>query len=150
MRLIPLLIAKSVAEVLFVATLVIAFYFTAFNANLRGAVETSEGNIAGWVIDESAPSARIEAQLYVDDRFVASTIANLSRPDIVAAKRARDEWHGFKFDTSSSFGAGQHVAYVFAVRESGSGARRTLQIIGTPVRFITGAIETKVSGTEFK
>jgi hypothetical protein len=144
MRLVNLLIAKSIAEALFVAVLAVSFYLTAFNTNLRGWSETGENTIAGWIVDDAAPEARVEVQLYVDDNFVANARANVSRPDIVAAGRARDEWHGFAFNTAS-LQSGAHVARVYAVHESGGGARRTLQLIGKPVRFVVGANQSMFS-----
>ncbi len=138
MRLVNFLIGKSILEALFVAALAVGFYVTAFSTNFRGWSEMGEGRIAGWVIDEAAPYARVEVQLYVDDRFVADNTANVSRPDVVAAGRARDEWHGFRFDFPK-LNAGEHFARVYAVHESGGGVRRTLQLIGKPVRFVSGA-----------
>jgi hypothetical protein len=73
-------------------------------------------------------------QLYIDGRFVASRVADLSRPDVKAAGRALDEWHGFSFETPP-LDPGEHVARVYVVHESGEGVRRTLQLLGDPKRF---------------
>ncbi len=144
MRLVHFLIGKSILEALFVAALAVGFYVTAFNTNFRGWSEMGEGRVAGWVVDESAPHARVEVQLYVDDRFVADGTANVSRPDVFAAGRARDERHGFQFELPP-LAAGEHVARVYAVHESGGSIRRTLQVIGKPVRFVSGAKGKEVS-----
>jgi len=139
------LIGKSILEALFVAALAVVFYVTAFNTNFRGWSEMGEDRVAGWVVDESAPYSRVEVQLYVDDRFVTNGTANVSRPDVAAAGRARDEWHGFQFELPPLLAAGEHVARVYAVHESGGGVRRTLQVIGKPVRFVSGAKGKEVS-----
>jgi hypothetical protein len=73
-------------------------------------------------------------QLFVDDRFVATTFANLSRPDVLQAGWSRDEWHGFSFPIAN-LSAGVHEANLYAVHESGGGLRRTLQLLGYPIRF---------------
>ncbi|MFN2453083.1 MAG: hypothetical protein ABR577_02565 [Pyrinomonadaceae bacterium] len=144
----PLLIAKSIVEALFVVALVAVFYLTVFKTNFRGLTETNGETIAGWVVDDSAPFARVETQLYVDDRFIAASPASLSRPGLTTAGLARDEWHGFNFDLSS-LNAGSHIARVYAAQNDG-GARRTLELIGNPVRFETGARETNRSSDQSK
>jgi hypothetical protein len=134
-RLTHLLIAKSIAEALFVAAIAVGFYYTAFNPYFRGWSDHADArHIYGWVINEASPYERVEVQLYIDNRFVASRQANLSRPDVLAEGRSRDEWCGFEFDTPP-LAAGEHEALVYAVHSSGGGARRTLQQIGRPLRF---------------
>ena len=72
--------------------------------------------------------------MFIDDRFAASAAANLSRPDVQQAGWAPDEWHGFSFPVSQ-LSVGEHEASVYAVHESGGGVRRTLQLLGYPIRF---------------
>jgi hypothetical protein len=134
-RLTHYLIAKAIIEALLVGALAVGFYLTAFNPFFRGTVDEADArHVYGWVVNERAPGLRVEVQLYVDDRFVASRVADLPRPDVKAAGRAQDERHGFSFDTPP-LGPGEHEARVYVVHESGQGVRRTLQLLGTPKHF---------------
>ncbi len=143
MRLVHFLIVKAILEALFVAALVVGFYVTAFQTNLRGWSERSEGHIAGWVVDTNAASAPLEVQLYMDDRFVADSLTNVSSPGAIVQSRAPGASRYFQFDLPP-LDAGAHVAEVYAVRESG-GARRVLQLIGKPVRFVVGASDKNMA-----
>lgn len=134
-RLAHLLIGKSILETLLVAALAVTFYCLAFNPSFRGTLDIADSRrVEGWVFDAARPDARVEVQLYVDDRFVASAFADRPRPDVRDAGRAPDERHGFRFDINIE-GAGEHEARVYAVHASGAGTRRTLQLIGRPLRF---------------
>lgn len=138
-RLAHLIIAKSVAEALLVSAFAVGFYYLAFNPHFRGSVdEAGEHRVSGWLMDEARPAEHVEVQLYVDGKFVASRLADEVRPDIRAAGRAPDERHGFTF-LSPTREAGEHEARVYAVHASGGGRRRTLQLIGHPLRFTVGA-----------
>lgn len=143
MRLVRFLIGKAILEALFVVALVVVFYVTAFHTNLRGWSEISEGHIVGRVIDTYAPFAPIDVQLYVDNRFIAAglaadSLASISRDSATEHLRAPDASHNFQFDMPV-LNAGEHIAEVYAVLESGNGARRVLQLIGKPVHFVVGA-----------
>lgn len=143
--LIYLLIAKSIAETIFVAVLALTFYFTAFPPYYRGWGEaTAQHSIAGWAVNEAAPWDRVEVYLFIDDRFVASRRADLSRPDVSGAGYARDEWHGYVFDLPP-LEKGEHVAHVYAIHKSGEGTRQTLQLLGNPIRFRVEADSAQAS-----
>ena len=129
-----ILIGKSIAETVFVGLLAVGFFFTAFPPYFHGFGEATPDTISGWAVNNRAPWDRVEVQLFIDDRFVASGVANLSRPDVQQAGWARDEWHGYSFPVSN-IGAGVHVASVYAVHKSGGGIRRTLQLLGYPILF---------------
>ena len=134
-KLAQLLIAKSITEALLIAGVSVGFYYLAFNPYFRGSLDTAEANnVAGWAVDEAHNNARVEVQLYIDGNFVADTLANKFRPDVHAAQRAQDDWHGFVFNTPR-LATGEHEARVYAVHASGAGARLTLQLIGRPIRF---------------
>lgn len=134
-RLSHLLIAKSILESLFVAILATGFFYQTFNPYFRGSFDSVDARgAAGWAVNEREPTVRVEVQLYIDGRFAASRPADAHRPDVHAAGRAADEWHGFAFDMPS-LAPGDHEARVYAVHQSGGGVRRTLQMIGTPLRF---------------
>jgi hypothetical protein len=134
-RLTHYLIAKSVIEALFVGALAVGFYLTAFAPSVRGELdEANSKQVAGWAIDHAAPQAHVEVQLYIDGGFVASRSADAPRPDVKAAGLAEDDLHGYIFNTPP-LGPGEHVARVYAVHESGGGARRAMQLVGRPLRF---------------
>lgn len=115
----------------------VAFFFATTNPNLRGVLDAADKNlVTGWVVDESRPAARIEVQLFIDDRFAADAIADQYRPDVHEARRAEDDWHGFVFITPQ-LSVGNHEARVYAVHANSAGVRRTLQLIGKPYRFRT-------------
>jgi hypothetical protein len=134
LKLFRILIGKSIAETVFVALLAVGFFFTTFPPYFHGFGEATPDTISGWAVNNRAPWDRVEVQLFIDDRFVASGVANLSRPDVQQAGWAQDEWHGFSFPVLDT-GVGMHEASVYAVHKSGGGIRRTLQLLGYPIRF---------------
>lgn len=134
-RLTQLLIAKSVIEALFVAMVAVSFYYMAFSPHFRGWSDVADArHVAGWAVNEAAPDAPVEVQVYIDGRFAGDVLANRSRPDVQAAGRSTTELCGFQLDTPP-LAAGEHEARAFAVQASEGGARRTLQQIGLPLRF---------------
>jgi hypothetical protein len=86
------------------------------------------------VVNDAAPWARVEVQFFVDGKFVASSLANESRPDVMMAGWSKDEWHGYTFPVTS-LNAGLHEARVYALHDSGDGKRKTLQLVGDPISF---------------
>ncbi|MGI9107541.1 MAG: hypothetical protein ACR2G4_14985 [Pyrinomonadaceae bacterium] len=110
-----------------------------FPPHFRGWCElTAQRSVAGWAINEAAPFARMEVQLFIDGQFASGTIANLSRPDVVAAGYAADEWCGYSF-ALPPLPAGAHEARVYALHKVGKGAYRTLQLMGDPLSFTVAA-----------
>jgi hypothetical protein len=103
--------------------------------------------VRGWIIDSATPAANPEVQLYIDKRFIESRAANQPRPDLVAARVAGDEKHGFFF-TTPALEEGEHEARVYVVHESGSEKNRILRLIEKPTRFIVKAAESKPSAEE--
>ncbi len=134
LRLFQILVAKSIAETLFVGTLAFVFFAAAFPPYFHGWGEATPQTIAGWAVNNAAPWDRVEVQLFIDGHFVASGAANLSRPDIFRAGWSNDEWHGYAFAVPAST-VGIHEARVYAIHESGRGKRKTLQLVGDPIRF---------------
>lgn len=135
-----LLIAKSMAEALLITAISVGFYFVTTNPYLRGVLDYADNQtVAGWAVDEGQPAARVEVQLYIDGIFVADQSAGEFRPDLRPAKRAEDDYHGFVFKLPP-IPAGDHEARVYATQTGGSAVRRTLQLIGKPLRFrVTGS-----------
>ena len=128
-----LLIAKSILDTIFVGTIAVVVYTKAFPPTFKGWGEAVDSrNISGWAVDNADPWGRVEVQLFIDGKFAGTTVAQLSRPDVMAAGWAKDEWHGYKFDVTG-LGEGTHEAKVYALHRSGE--RYTLQLLGNPITF---------------
>ena len=136
--LVHVLIAKSVIEVLLVASLTVGFFFIAFPPYFHGWGEATPHTIEGWVVNQHDASQRVEVQLFIDDRLVATSVADRSRPDIVTADQASDQWHGYSFGIPS-LSEGSHTARVYAIHSSKGGATKTLQLVGDPILFTIDA-----------
>lgn len=133
-RLVQLLIAKSVGESLLVCALAMGFFFVAFPPYFHGWGEATSHAIAGWAVNRHKPWQRVELQLFIDDRFVASGVADQSRPDIVAAGKAQDEWHGYAFEVPR-LREGRHTARIYATSSCRQSARKSLQQVGDSISF---------------
>ena len=133
-QLVNLLIAKSIIETVLVGTLAVVVYVKLFPPTFHGwgeaVVETQ--SISGWVVDAADPWRRVEVQLFIDGKLVGTTVAQLSRPDVVAAGWSKDEWHGYNF-VVNDLSEGTHEARVYALHQSGE--KYTLQMLGDPIRF---------------
>ena len=134
MKLVHALIAKSIADTILMGVLAVGFYLTAFPPYFHGWGEATPHEIAGWVVNNAQPWDRVEVQLFIDGRFVATGSANLFRSDVKAAGWSKDEWHGYAF-AIPMFAPGEHEARVYAMHSSAGRARRTLQLVGDPIRF---------------
>ena len=132
-KLANLLIAKSILETIFVGALAVVVYLRAFPPTFHGWGEAvvESRSIAGWAVDNADPSRHVEVYLFVDGNLVGTSVAQLSRPDVVAAGWAKDEAHGYNF--FGGFKAGIHEARVYALHKQGD--RYTLQMLGDPIRF---------------
>ena len=135
-QLVNLLIAKSILETILVGTIALVVYLNAFPPAFKGWGEAvvSSQSIAGWVVSDTDPWRRVEVQLFIDGKLAGTQVAYLSRPDVVAAGWARDEWHGYNFPVTG-LSPGAHEARVYALHSSGKGARYTLQMLGDPIKF---------------
>lgn len=139
-QLVNLLIGKSIAETILVGAIAVGAYLTAFPPTFHGWGEAvvESRSIAGWAVNDVAPWQRVEVQLFIDGKLTSVQTANLSRPDVVAAGWAKDEWHGYNF-ALPSLPAGDHEARVYALHESGGAVRYTLQLLGNPIKFVVNA-----------
>ena len=132
-----LLLAILNAFTLIVGVVAVGYYLIIFPPSFRGWSEiTTYNSIAGWAVNEAAPMANVEVQLYIDGRFIANKTADLARPDVLAAGRSKHERCGFNFDLPP-LASGEHEAEVYAAHKVGAGTYRTLQRLGNPVRFKT-------------
>jgi len=134
MRLIHILIGKSILDTVFVGALAVIFFIFTFPPHFKGWGEATANSISGWAVNSADPWRRVELQLFIDDSFVATGTANQSRPDVLAGGWSRDEWNGYKFEVPS-LEVGDHEARIYAVHVSAGGLRRTLQLVGDPIHF---------------
>lgn len=136
--LVHVLIGKSIVETLLVGALAVFTFISILPPYFHGWGEVTKTGISGWVVNNAAPWDRVEVQLFVDGKFVASAVANESRRDVVMAGWSKDEWHGYTFPVTS-LNAGLHEARVYALHDSGKGTRKTLQLVGDPISFAVDA-----------
>ncbi len=139
-QLVNVLIAKSILETVLVGTIAVVVYLNAFPPTFHGWGEAVTGSksIAGWVVSSAEPWRRVEVQLFVDGKLMGTQVAHISRPDLVTAGWAKDEWHGYSF-VVDGLGPGMHEARVYALHASRDGERYTLQMLGDPIRFEVNA-----------
>jgi hypothetical protein len=149
-RLSRALLAKSLAEALFLVALVVLFSYSHFNPRFRGTLDAATaGAVEGWVLDESAPGRQVEVQLFIDGHFVAQRLADRPRPDLLAAGRAARAEHGFRFETPPlPAREAEYEARVYALHAAGDPSRRTLQQVGKAARFTVAATEGNGNGPE--
>jgi hypothetical protein len=136
--LVHVLIGKSILETLLIGVLAVFTFISILPPYFHGWGEVTDTGISGWVVNNQAPWDRVEVQLFVDGIFMASRVANESRRDVLLAGWSKDEWHGYTF-TVTSMSAGLHEARIYALHESGNGTRKTLQLVGDPIRFAVDA-----------
>jgi hypothetical protein len=135
-----LLIGKSICEGLLVTTVAAGLFLVTTNSGLHGRVDRADPQtISGWAVDDSNPDRRVEVQLFIDDNFIEQRTANELQSDIRQASNAPDHSHGFVFKMPQ-LAAGEHEARVYILHRGRSASRRTLQIIGNPVRFRSDAL----------
>lgn len=146
-RLSHALIAKSLAEALFVVALAVYFSYTSFNPYFRGSVDVADGRaVAGWVVNEAAPAERVEVHLYVDGHFVSRRSADAPRPDVLEAGRSLDANHGFVFQLPPLPPNRTYEARVYALHATaGDSTRRALQEFGAAKQFSVTADELNAS-----
>lgn len=138
-----LLIGKSIAEAVLVAAIAIGFYGSTTNSNLQGSLDQADAtSIIGWAVDEKNPGRRVDVQLFIDDRFIEQRVATAFKPGVRQSGRVVDDWHGFVFATPQ-LATGEHEARVYVVHDGNTPKRRTLQMIGKPIRFRISAAPTK-------
>jgi hypothetical protein len=135
--LVHVLIGKSILETLLVGALAVFTFITIFPPYFHGWGEVTNEGISGWAVNNAEPWDRVEVQLFIDGKFVATAVANEPRPDVHAAGWSKDQWHGYTFPITS-IGPGAHYGRVYALHESGNGRRKSLQLLGDPIHFVVG------------
>ena len=148
-KLVNLLIGKSILETVLVSTISVGFYIRAFPPYFHGWGEATSHSIVGWAVNNATPWDRVQVQLFIDGRFIATATAAQHRPDVLAAGWARDQWHGYSFN-APALTEGPHEARVYALHESDDGVRYTLQLLGDPIRFAVSADGSLVNLTKQK
>lgn len=137
-KLLHTLIGKSIVETLLVGGLAVFTFMNVFPPYFHGWGEIADNTVAGWAVNNAQPWERVEVHLFVDGKFSNATIANLSRTDVRDAGWAKDEWHGYVF-AITNVSAGTHEARMYALHDSGSGTRKSLQLLGDPIVFVVDA-----------
>jgi hypothetical protein len=144
-RLVHLLIGKSILETILVGALAVITFANILPPTFHGWGEVRDSQIKGWAVNNGSPWERVEVQLFVDGKFVATMIADDERPDVSAAGWARDQWHGYSFPLDG-YTNGPHEARVYALHTSFNSSRKSLQLLGNPVAFQVG-VNGKAEGT---
>jgi hypothetical protein len=90
--------------------------------------------VRGWVVNKAAPTQPVEVQLYIDNRFVETRLADYPRPDLKPGGLFENDRVGFIFLTPKLL-SGTHEARVYAVRKSDADGSRSLRLIGRPLVF---------------
>lgn len=145
--LVHVLVGKSIAETLLVGALAVFTFMTVFPPYFQGWGDVTETSIAGWAVNSAEPWARVEVQLFIDGQFIAQTVANKSRTDVLAAGWSKDEWHGYTFPITG-LNPGRHEARVYALHDSGEGERKSLQLLGDPISFLVDSDRNLTGGRQ--
>jgi hypothetical protein len=133
-RLTRLLLLKSLAELLLVAALAASLFLIDVRAGLTGGIERVEGGtLKGWV-EGGGDEAAVEIQLFIDGRFASSALAERVEPARDLQRAEADSRHHFTFQLAVPPDA-EHEARAYAVTGGREGVRRTLTLLGQPVRF---------------
>jgi hypothetical protein len=92
----------------------------------------------GWAIDQNLRDG-IEARIFVDERPMVSTLANIDRPDVGAAYPYYGSAHGF--DTTIDCEPGRHVVCVLAY-DQGSRTTSFIAFSSIEVAGPVGQVDT--------
>jgi hypothetical protein len=136
-RLLKAIVAKSLIEIILVCVVATLAAFSTYNPRLRGAVEVAnQTRVAGWVLAPEAPEVVIEVQLFIDEKLLASKLAEEKRNDLVRFGVTSNPNHGFKFDLSrANLAPGIHTAQVYALRHASSANKILSPIAKQPIVF---------------
>src|SRR5262245_63639172 len=83
-RLLKAVVAKSFVEIILVCAVATLAAFSTFSPRLRGAIDVADQTrVAGWAVAPEAPDGALEVQLFIDEKLVASKLADEERRDLV-------------------------------------------------------------------
>ena len=136
-RLLKAVLAKSFIEIILVCVVATLAAFSTFSPLLRGAIDVADQTrVAGWVVAPEAPEIALEVQLFIDEKMVASKLADEERTDLVRSGVTSNPNHGFNFDlTQINLAPGRHSAQVYALRPAAGANKILLPIAKQPRVF---------------
>jgi hypothetical protein len=118
-RLVKLLAAKAVLDLVFVTALAFGSGNLSFRTRFRGAIEHADPHmVRGWVADADEPGRPVEVQLFLGDQFAASTVAE---------NTGDGGRHAFVFRLDTP--AADAEARVYAVEPGDDATRSTLRLL---------------------
>ncbi len=129
-RLLKAVILKLLVEILFVCAATSIAAFAYFNPALRGEVELADAQrVEGWACDPLSTARPLEVQLFIDNRFIAATVADRVREDLITARLLRRVPFGFSFELNPlALDPGRHRVQVYVVYPAPGGAKTLVPI----------------------
>ncbi len=135
-RLLRAVVAKTAVELALLCLIATVAAFWNFSPLLRGAVDVVDRTrVAGWAYDPQAPSEAVEVQIFIDGKFVRSSVAGAARPDLVAAGAAEGPDHGFSVPIDD-LEPGLHAIQVYAVRRGPGNSKILAPLSRSPLELI--------------
>ncbi len=132
-RLIRLLLLKSFGEFILVAALA-TLLLVDLRAPAEGEVEVIDGQtVKGW-IKGTGHDDEVEVQLFIDGRFASSVTARRDESWTDTPHATADGRLNFALQLNH-LSEGEHEARAYMLTGSQGGIRRTLTLLGQPVRF---------------
>ena len=121
-KLLKAVVAKSFVEIILVCAVATLAAFSTFSPRLRGAIDVvDQTRVAGWAVAPETPEVALEVQLFIDEKLVASKLADEGRSDLANSGVTSNPNHGFSFDlTLIDLAPGRHTAQVYALRPAGA------------------------------
>lgn len=139
-KLTRLLLAKAALDFVIVVWLAASFASATLTPIEAGRIEKIDGEVRGR-FTAKAQHRDADVQLFIDEVFVTSTRVRCEAEDVKADARAASPCE-FSF-ALPPLAAGDHEAAVYVAGADAGEARRSLRIVGEPVRFRVESSETK-------
>ena len=111
------LLAKSLAEMLFVCFAVSFTAFAYLRTCIRGEIQVADAtHVQGWALDRLRSNHPLELQLFIDDQFFGTTTARDALP---AASNSKAQGHAFIFQFETHpLPPGEHSVKVYALERA--------------------------------